>query len=57
MEIKKFPDNNLTHQLDGEKIRKPYLFIKTTKEVWEVVQETYSDLENSTLIFNLKSKL
>ena len=29
------------------KIGNPYLFIKTAKEVWEAIRETYSNLENS----------
>ena len=29
----------------------------TSKEIWGVVRETYSDLENSSQIFELKSKL
>ena len=36
---------------------KMYLFLPTTKDVWEVVRETYLDLENSTQIFELKTKL
>ncbi|KAK3037954.1 hypothetical protein RJ639_030659 [Escallonia herrerae] len=38
-------------------IGKPYLFHPTTKDVWEVVRETYSDVENSSQIFDLKTKL
>ena len=38
-------------------IAKPHMFMKTTKEVWDSVRETYSDLENSSQIFELKIKL
>ncbi|KAK3039592.1 hypothetical protein RJ639_029291 [Escallonia herrerae] len=38
-------------------IGKPYLFLPTTKDVWEAVRETYSDDENSSQIFDLKTKL
>ena len=35
-------------------IAKPHLFMKTAKEVWESVKETYSDLENFSQIFELR---
>lgn len=38
-------------------IAKLNLFLPTAKDVWDSVQETYSDLENSSQIFELKSKL
>ena len=38
-------------------IAKPNMFLPTTQNVWDSVQETYSDLENSSHIFELKSKL
>ena len=38
-------------------IGKPFLFIPMTKEVWDVVRDTYSDLKNSSQIFELKTKL
>ena len=38
-------------------IAKPNLFLPTAKDVWDSVHETYSDLENSSQIFELKSKL
>ena len=38
-------------------IAKPHLFMKTAKEVWESVKETYSDLENFSQIVELKTKL
>ena len=38
-------------------IAKPHMFLATAKEVWDAVRETYSDLENSSQIFEIKSKL
>ena len=38
-------------------IAKPYMFLTTTKEVWDSIRETYSNLENSSQIFELKTKL
>ena len=38
-------------------IAKPNLFLPTTKDVWDSVRATYSDLENSSQIFELKSQL
>ena len=38
-------------------IAKPHMFMKTAKEVWDSVRETYSNLENSSQIFELKIKL
>jgi hypothetical protein len=38
-------------------IGKPHLFLPTAKDVWEAVRDMYSDLENSSQIFYLKSKL
>ena len=38
-------------------IAKLNLFLPTAKDVWDSVRETYSDLENSSQIFELKSKL
>ncbi|CAH9107930.1 unnamed protein product [Cuscuta europaea] len=38
-------------------IAKPHMFMKTAKEVWDSIKETYSDLENSSQIFELKTKL
>ena len=37
------------------KTRKTYLFYKTTKKIWESVQEMYSDLENSSQCFEIRS--
>ena len=36
---------------------KPFLFIPTVKELWEAVHGTYSNLENPSLIFELKTRL
>ncbi|XP_073227024.1 uncharacterized protein [Cicer arietinum] len=38
-------------------IKKPFMFFPTAKEVWEAVKETYSDIQNSSQIFDLKSRL
>ena len=38
-------------------IGNPFLFIPIVKEVWDVVRDTYSDVENSSQIFELKTKL
>jgi len=38
-------------------IGKPHLFLPITKGVWEAIRDMYSDLENSSQIFYLKSKL
>lgn len=38
-------------------IGKPFLFIPRVKEVWEAVWDTYSNLENPSQIFNLKTRL
>lgn len=35
-------------------IGKPYLFLPTAKDVWEAVKECYSDLEDSSQIFDLR---
>lgn len=37
--------------------RKPFLFLPTSKDVWDAVRDTYSDFKNSSQIFGLKSKL
>ncbi|KAI5414952.1 hypothetical protein KIW84_040417 [Lathyrus oleraceus] len=38
-------------------IGKSYIFLPSAKDVWEAVKETYSDIQNSSQIFGLKSKL
>ena len=38
-------------------IAKPHMFMKTAKEVWDSVRETYSDRENASQIFEVKTKL
>ena len=38
-------------------IERTYLFLPTARELWEAVRETYLHLENSTQIFELKTKL
>ncbi|KZV41970.1 hypothetical protein F511_19016 [Dorcoceras hygrometricum] len=38
-------------------IGRTYLFLPTAKDIWDAVRETYSDLENSSQIFELKTRL
>ena len=38
-------------------IGKPFLFLPIAQDVWEAVHDTYSDFENSSQIFGLKSQL
>ena len=38
-------------------IVKPNMFLPIAQNVWDSVRETYSNLENSSQIFELKSKL
>ncbi|KZV06757.1 hypothetical protein F511_45762, partial [Dorcoceras hygrometricum] len=38
-------------------IGRTYLFLPTAKDIWEAVRETYSDLENSSQIYDLKTRL
>ena len=38
-------------------IGKPHLFLPTAKDVWDAVQDMYSDIENFSQIFELKMKL
>lgn len=36
---------------------KPFMFLLSTKDVWDIIRETYLDLENWSQIFELKTKL
>ena len=38
-------------------IGKTYLFLPTAKDVWDAVRETYSDMENSSQIYEIKTRL
>lgn len=38
-------------------IGKPYLFLLTARQIWEAAGDCYSDLENSSLIYDLKTRL
>ena len=38
-------------------IGKPHLFLPTAQDVWEAVRDLYSDLENSSQIFELNTRL
>ena len=53
MEVRKFYDHSRVNKLNG----KPFMFIPTAKDVWDAIRETCSDLENSSQIFELKTKL
>lgn len=46
----------LLNSMDSS-ISKPHMFMKTSKEVWDSVKGTYSDLENFSQNFELKTKL
>ena len=46
MEISKFDGDHMADQLMDPTMRKLFMFLPTTKDVWEAVRETYSDLEN-----------
>lgn len=39
------------------RIERTYLFYKTTQEIWEVVQEIYSDMENTPQSFQIRSTI
>ena len=36
-------------------ISRNYLFYKSAKDIWSIVKEMYSDLENSAQLFEIKS--
>ena len=38
-------------------IGQTYLFLPTAKDLWDAVQETYSDLGNAAQMFEIKTKL
>ena len=38
-------------------IGKTYMFLPTTKNVWDAIRETYSDAENASQIFEIKMRL
>ena len=38
-------------------IGKTYIYLPTTKDVWDVIRETYSDAENASQIFEIKTRL
>ena len=37
-------------------IGKMYIFLPTAKDVWDAIWETYSDVENASQIFELKTR-
>ncbi|KAL6317167.1 hypothetical protein AAG906_029919 [Vitis piasezkii] len=38
-------------------IGKTYMFLPTAKDVWDAIRETYSDAENASQIFEIKTRL
>ena len=38
-------------------VSKPHLFLPTAKDEWDAVRDMYSNVENSSQIFELKKKL
>ena len=38
-------------------IGKTYMFLPTTKDVWDAIRETYSNAESASQIFELKTRL
>ncbi|CAH9061826.1 unnamed protein product [Cuscuta epithymum] len=46
----------LLNSMDAS-IARSHMFLKTAKEVWDAVRETYSDLENFAQTFELKTQL
>ncbi|GAV64567.1 UBN2_3 domain-containing protein, partial [Cephalotus follicularis] len=39
------------------RISRTYLFLQTAKAIWDTVNKNYSDLENASQVFEIKSKL
>ena len=38
-------------------IGKTYMFLLTTKDVWDAIRESYSDAENASQIFEIKMRI
>ncbi|XP_024024721.1 uncharacterized protein LOC112092526 [Morus notabilis] len=38
-------------------VGKPFMFLPTTRDVWEAVRETYSDLDNHSELFELNTRM
>lgn len=38
-------------------IGRTYLFLLTAKDIWKAIHETYSNIRDSSQIFNLKTQL
>ncbi|RVX05178.1 hypothetical protein CK203_020056 [Vitis vinifera] len=57
MGLRKLHDLALFVNSMEQEISQTRMFLPTTKELWELVMVTYSDLENSAQIFELKSKI
>jgi len=39
------------------KVCGPYMFLATTRDIWEVVRKTYSKVKDAVLIYEIKMKL
>ncbi|RVX02883.1 hypothetical protein CK203_023151 [Vitis vinifera] len=46
----------LINSMESE-IGQTYMFLPTAKQVWDVVVETYSDMENSAQVFEITNKI
>lgn len=44
--------NSMTPEVCG-----PYMFLNTSKEIWEAVTQTYSKVKDAALIYEIKTKL
>ena len=57
LEVGKFPSYVLIDQFYGDFNWADVFVSSHPKDVWDVIQETYSDLKNSSQIFKLKTQL
>lgn len=57
MAIGKHHGHCLFNQFHGTAIGKPFMFLPTARDVWETVQETYSDLENCSQLYDLNTRM
>jgi len=39
------------------KVSKNFMFLSLAKEIWEIVRQTYSKVEDASMIFEIKSKI
>ena len=57
MAVQKFACYCLAHQFHVTCHWKPQIFLPTTRDIWEAVRDLYSDLKNSSQIFELRTRL